>query len=299
MAVVDNSKSTAEGKVHLPTRRPRSLLVEDEHPALLRRRDLLRMKDVDVIEATSKAEALARLRDIGFRVDVVMTDLNLTADADTIEGLDVAQAVSDHSGQGVPLYAYSGKRRVLSDDRRRLFKAIVLKSATSSHVREIFNKASEDAYQHFNASVKRAESLLSGLQSETRSLSPPEVSLIRDLVSGAVPSSWPATTIPDRVGFLSLTEHGVGVPYGLTTRKERPDRIYASVIGHEYLYGYGADADDAVAALEDVVSGFAELVYDDNTESRLGETDNAVGPSRRMRKLLFALRSREEELVRA
>jgi len=101
------------------------------------------------------------------------------------------------------------------------------------------------------------------------------------------------------VGFLSLTEHGVGVPYGLMTRKERPDRIYASVIGHEYLYGYGADADDAVAALEDVVSGFAELVYDDNTESRLGETDNGVGPSRRMRKLLFALRSREEELVRA
>src|SRR6266568_670344 len=291
------AQAQTEAKVRLPTRRPRSLLVEDEHPALLRRRDLLRMKDLDVIEATSKAEALDRLRDIGFRVDVVMTDLNLTADADTIEGVEVAQAVADHWGQGVPLYAYSGKRRVLSDDRQRPFKDVVLKSATSSRVREVFNRASEDARRHFDASVERAESLLSRRESQPQPLSPPDLNLIRDLVAGAVPSAWPATTVPDSVGFLPLSERGVGVPYGLVSRRERPDRTYASVIGHEYLYGYGANADEAVAAPEDVVAGFAELVYQDD-EGGLSDAENAVGPSRRMRKLLFALRTREEELAK-
>ena len=296
-AAGSRTSGETRAQVRLPTRRPRSLLVEDEHPALLRRRDLLRMKDLDVIEATSKAEALDRLRDIGFRVDVVMTDLNLTADADTIEGVEVAQAVSDHWGQGVPLYAYSGKRRVLSDDRRRLFKDVVLKSATSGRVREVFNRASVDAQRHFAASVERAESLLSGLGSEPRPLSPPDLSLVRDLVAGAVPAAWPAPTIPDKVGFLALSKHGVGVPYGLTSRKDRPGRTYASVIGHEYLCGYGANSREAVTALEDVVAGFAGLVYEDDGEGGLGDADNAVGPSRRMRKLLFGMRAREEELT--
>ncbi len=206
-------------------------------------------------------------------------------------------SVADHWGQGVPLYAYSGKRRVLSDDRQRLFTDVVLKSATSSRVREVFNRASEDARRHFDASVERAESLLSRRESQPQPLSPPDLNLIRDLVAGAVPSAWPATTVPDSVGFLPLSERGVGVPYGLVSRRERPDRTYASVIGHEYLYGYGANADEAVAALEDVVAGFAELVYQDD-EGGLSDAENAVGPSRRMRKLLFALRTREEELAK-
>jgi hypothetical protein len=83
---------------------------------------------------------------------------------------------------------------------------------------------------------------------------------VRGLVAGAVPAAWPAPTIPDKVGFLALSKHGVGVPYGLTSRKDRPGRTYASVIGHEYLCGYGANSSEAVTALEDVVAGFAGLV---------------------------------------
>jgi CheY-like chemotaxis protein len=287
--------SSGGRRARLPVRKPRSLLVEDEYPALLRRRDLLRMKDLDVIEATSKAEALDRLRDIGFRVDVVMTDLNLTPESDTLEGVDVAQVVSDHWGKGVPIYAYSGKWRVFEDDRRKLFKAVVLKSDTSKRVREIFDRASEDAFRHFDATVRRAEGLLEGLKGDAEPLSPPEVGLIRDLVAGAVPSPEPVPTIPDRVGFLPLTEHSVGVAYGITSRGSAPLRVYAAVIGHEYLYGYGSTPDEAVTGLEDVVRGFAELVHG-RYEPGLGDADEAVGESRRMRKLLLALYAREEEL---
>jgi CheY-like chemotaxis protein len=285
--------------VRLPIRRPRSLLVEDEYPALERRRDLLRLKDLDVIAATSEAEAYDRLRDINFRVDVVMTDLNLTAGSDTIEGVNVAQAVADHSGQSVPLYAYSGKRRFLAEDRQRLFKQVVLKSASSSRVREVFNSAAEDARQHFKGTVQLAETALSGASPEPRPLSRPQLILIRDLIAGAAPSTLPPSSIPDRVGFLPLTEHFVGVPYGIVSRKERPDRVYAMVIGHEYLLSYGANTDDAVSGLEDVVRGFAELVDLEDAESGFSDSENAVGPSRRMRKLFFALRAREEEALKA
>ena len=298
MAVGNQTVSEMKSRVRLPIRRPRSLLVEDEYAALERRRDLLRLKDLDVIEATSEAEAYDRLRDIGFRVDVVMTDLNLTPGSDTIEGVDIAQTVAEYSGQAVPLYAYSGKRRRLAEDRQRLFKQVVLKSASSSRVREVFNSAAEDARQHFKVSVEQAESMLSAVGPKPQPLSKPELSLIRDLVAGAAPSGWPIAGVPDRVGFLPLTQHAVGVPYGVVSREERPDRIYASVVGHEYLYGYGADAEDAVSALEDVVRGFAELVDQEDAESSFSDSENAVGPSRRMRKLFFALRAREEEFTR-
>ena len=80
----------------LPIRHPRTLLVEDEFKALRRRRDLLRMKDLDVISASSKEEALDRLKAIEFRVDVVLTDLNLTADSGARDAVEVAQAVAEH-----------------------------------------------------------------------------------------------------------------------------------------------------------------------------------------------------------
>jgi CheY-like chemotaxis protein len=297
--VVDSDRRVGRPflRARLPTRRPRSLLVEDEYPALARRRDLLRMKDLDVIEATSEGEAIDRLKEIGFRVDVVMTDLNLTAGADTVEGVDVAQVIADVSGQGVPLYAYSGKRQVLAEDRQRIFKDVVLKSASSSRVREVFNSAARDARHHFDVAVERAERLLTPLTPKPAVLGRAEVTLIRDLVAGAVPSGWPDAKIPDSVGFLPLRDYNVGVPYGIQSRPERSGRIYASVIGHEYLYGYGADAREAADALEDVMRGYSGLVEEEDLDSDLSDANGAVGPSRRMRKLLLALRAREKELA--
>lgn len=162
-------------------------------------------------------------------------------------------------------------------------------------MREVFDRASEDAFRHFNTTVDRAETLLGGLHAGRERLSAPDVGLIRDLVAGAVPSAQPVTTIPESVGFLPLSEHSVGVAYGITFRQIPSPRTYATVIGHEYLYGYGESEAEAVSALEDVVTGFALLVLG-RDEADSEEIGGAVGSSRRMRKLFSALRAREEEL---
>ena len=278
----------------LPLRRPRTLLVEDEFKALRRRRDLLRMKDLDVISATSKKEALDRLRAIEFRVDVVLTDLNLTAGEGPKDAIDVAEAVLEHSNHSVPMYAYSGKVRDLPEASSDLFKDVVLKTASSRQVRKVFNDASEDAHAHFAGSVKQAEGLLAVLERGTGQVSNEDVDLIRDLIPGSVPHPKSELWIPERIGFLRLSEHGVGVPYGITHRPSDPSRSCAGVIGHDYLYGYGQDDDEAVDTLQDVVLGFAELIGERNNLS-VSDLNVAVGASRRLMKLILGIIAREKE----
>jgi CheY-like chemotaxis protein len=283
-----------EERPRLPLRRPRTLLVEDEVKALLRRRDLFLMKDLDVIAVRSKSEALERLQAIGFRVDAVMTDLNLTADSDSIEGIEVAAAVADRSSGTVPIYGYSGKERSLPKNFRGLFRDVVLKTDSSRRVREVFREASEEAFKHFNVSAERAETLLAGVASQPFAVPRGDLTLIRDLTAGSG-SAVETFEVPDRVGFLPLTSDNVGVAYGLVTSRRKRSLSYARIIGHEYLYGYGADADEAVEALRDVMLAFANTMYTaDGTWA--ADSDEAVGPSRRLRRLMHALHSRQERL---
>jgi CheY-like chemotaxis protein len=278
--------------VHLPLRRPRTLLVEDEFEALRRRRDLLRMKDLDVVSATSKPEALDRLRALGFKVDVVLTDLNLTPDGGAADAVDVAMEVASQSGRSVPIYAYSGKLRDLPAGSNELFRDMVLKTATSRRIREMFNRASEDAFRHFLVSVEQAEAVLTGLTAEGGHISSEDLSLIRDLVPGAaVEEGW---WIPETVGFLQLTDQGVGVPYGISHYGKEGRRICASVIGHDYLYAYGRTAEESVDALRDVVLGFVNLFSEEPKSGDLEE--DTVGVSQRLRELILALLTRQEEL---
>ena len=289
-ATVQSDRSTAPPR--LPLRHPRTLLVEDEFKALRRRRDLLRMKDLDVISASSKEEALDRLKAIEFRVDVVLTDLNLTSGGGARDAVEVAQAVVEHWGESVRIYAYSGKIRDLPESARELFRKFVLKTATSRDVREVFNEAAEDARSHFMTLVEYAEGLLSARAIGASEMSNGDVDLIRDLIPGSVPPVESGWWIPEKVGFLRLSESGVGVPYGITHGR---GRLNASVIGHNYLYGYGESAEEAASALQDVVLGFAELIGEE-TSPRVSDLDVAVGDSRRLRKLILAILAREGEL---
>jgi len=276
--------------VRLPLRRPRGLLVENEYLQLLSRRDLLRLLNLDVVYAMSSAEALDQLRNLQFRVDVVVTDLNLVEGSGEMEGVDVAAAVSDNSGGGIPVYAYSGKRDRLERESRHLFRAVVLKSEPLSKVKDVFEEATQEAVRHFGNAVDRAARILSGVTVVPRRLDPPDVTLIRDLVAGAAPSALPPRAgIPEAVGFLLLDrEAGVGVPYGIEPGSEilGGEGFYASVVGHDYLYGYGLDRNAAVSHLEDVLRGFLDTV---------DLTQPAVGHSRRLRKLLAALTRGEEQ----
>lgn len=276
----------------LPIRHPRTLLIEDELRALRRRRDLLRMKDLDVISASSKEEALDRLKAIEFRVDVVLTDLNLSADGGAKDAVEIAQAVAEHWNQSIPIYAYSGKIRDLPESARQLFKNFVLKTATSRDVRQVFNAAAEDARQHFTASVRYAEGILSAAEIGTAEISNGDVDLIRDLIPGSVPPVENGWWMPEQVRFLRLSESGVGIPYGIV---HDHGRLCASVIGHNYLYGYGSNAQEASDTLQDVVLGFAELVGEESSP-RVSDLDLAVGDSRRLRKLILAILAREGEL---
>ena len=250
------------------------------------------MKDLDVISASSKEEALDRLKAIEFRVDVVLTDLNLTADGGARDAVEVAQAVAGHWEQSVPIYAYSGKIYDLPESARQLFKNFVLKTASSRDVRQVFNAAAEDARQHFMASVRHAEGLLSAVEIGTTEISNGDVDLIRDLIPGSVPPIESGWWIPEQVGFLRLSESGVGVPYGIV---HGHGRLCASVIGHGYLYGYGSSAEEAADALQNVVLGFAELIGEE-ASPRGSDLDLAVGDSRRLRKLILAILAREGEL---
>jgi len=276
----------------LPLRHPRTLLVEDEFKALRRRRDLLRMKDLDVISASSKEEALDRLKAIEFRVDVVLTDLNLTSGGGAREAVEVAQAVAEHRGERVPIYAYSGKIYDLPESAHELFKRFVLKTATSREVRDVFNEAAEDARSHFMALVEYAEGLLSTRGIAHSEIRNGDVDLIRDLIPGSVPPVESGWWVPEKVGFLRLSDSGIGVPYGITHDR---GRVSASVIGHNYLYGYGNSAEEAANALQDVVLGFAELIGEE-ASPRVSDLDVAVGDSRRLRKLILGILAREEEL---
>jgi CheY-like chemotaxis protein len=275
----------------LPIRHPRTLLVEDEFKALRRRRDLLRMKDLDVISASSKEEALDRLKAIEFRVDVVLTDLNLAAGVGARDAVEVAQAVAEHWAQNVSIYAYSGKILDLPESAHDLFKNFVLKTATSRDVRQVFNAAAEDARRHFMASVGYAEGLLSALEIGATEISNGDIDLIRDLIPGSAPSAETGWWIPEQIRFLRLSESGVGVPYGIM---HDHDRLCASVIGHDYLYAYGSSTEEAASALQDVVLGFAELVGEESSP-RVSDLDVVVGDSRRLRKLILAILARERE----
>jgi hypothetical protein len=249
------------------------------------------MKDLDVISAMSKPEALDRLRALGFKVDVVLTDLNLTPDGGAADAVDVAIEVASHSGSSVPIYAYSGKLYDLPPRSHALFSDMVLKTATSRRIREMFNRASEDALQHFLVSVERAEAVLTGLTAEGKRIGGEDLSLIRDLVPGAaVEEGW---WIPETVGFLKLTDQGVGVPYGISHPGKERRLICANVIGHDYLYAYGQTAEESVDALRDVVLGFVDQF---TGEAKSGDLEDTVSVSRRLRKLILALLARQEEL---
>lgn len=289
-ASMQASQSTTPPR--LPLRHPRSLLVEDEFKALRRRRDLLRMKDLDVISASSKEEALDRLEAIEYRVDVVLTDLNLTSAGGAREAVEVAQAVAENWGKRVPIYAYSGKTRDLPESAHGFFKKFVLKTAPSPEVREAFNEAAEDARRHFMALVEYAEGLLSTREVVPSEMRNGDVDLIRDLIPGSVPPVESGWWVPEKVGFLRLSDSGIGVPYGITRGH---GRVSASVIGHNYLYGYGNSPEAAASALQDVVLGFAELIGEE-ASPRVSDLDVAVGDSRRLRKLILGILAREEEL---
>jgi CheY-like chemotaxis protein len=267
----------------LPVRRPRSLLVEDQVGQLDRRKELLRAHDLEVFPATSKGEALGRLRSVNFKVDVVIADLNLQPDESSLGGVEVAEVVADHSGRSIPIYAYSGKVTELPAESRYYFKQVVLKSESARAVRELFESASRDAARHFEQVEDRAMRVAQQVAETPLRLKPYDVFLLTDIIAGSRPSR-PDEVVPDAVGILRLGRDGeLGVPYGVTTDDSLPQgpRTYARPLGHEYLYGYGEDPDGAVASLREVLLGFATLIEKNGLD--------AVGPSRRMRKLLHAL----------
>ena len=159
-------------------------------------------------------------------------------------------------------------------------------------MRQVFNAAAEDARRHFMTSVGYAEGLLSAVEIGATEINNGDVDLIRDLIPGSIPPVENGWWIPEHVGFLRLSESGVGVPYGIA---HGHGRLCASVIGHGYLYGYGSSAEEAVSALQDVVLGFAELIGEE-ASPRVSDLDLAVGDSRRLRKLMLAILAREGEL---
>jgi hypothetical protein len=164
----------------------------------------------------------------------------------------------------------------------------VLKSSFSARIRDVFSAAAEAGKAHFAQQVDRAEALLAPLQTEPRKLAVDEVELVRDLVAGSVPSPTPTAGSSDAVGFLKLDTHGVGIPFGLSASITRDDpRVYAAVLGHHYLEGFGRSEDEAVEMLRAVVLGFLELTGRDDSHS--------VGASARMRKLMHALRYRADQ----
>lgn len=265
-------------ELYMPLRRPRSLLVEDQVEQLDRRRELLRLRNLDVIPATSKAEAIGRLRSVNFRVDVVVTDLNLESGEGTLEGIDVAAVVNDVSGRSIPVYAYSGKTQGLPNDVRRLFVEVLLKSETSKDARGLFARAAQNAFSHFEDRAERAQVVIEKVREEPKPLPDADVTLLRDMIAGTTLLGEGPLTYPEAVGLLLVPEGGA-LPYGIESRQgSEGRRVYASVLGHEYLYGVGADEERAVRALDDVMAGASQMVEDDRRA--------AVGPSRRMRRLL-------------
>lgn len=269
--------------MHLPLRKPRSLLVEDEVEQLDLRRELLRLRNLDVIPATSRTEAMNRLRSVDYDVDVVVTDLNLDESAAEAGGVGVARAVSEHSGGAIPVYAYSGKAESVSRNERELFKKLVLKASKMDEVRSMLEEATSDANEHFQRRAARAHNIIRPLANKPRQLPPQELSLLRDLMAGAVRTfALPRIRQPVSVGVVVL-HNTAAIPYAIEVREETVGtRYYASVLGHEYLYGYGRSASEAGHCLRDVIEGFATLVDEE-------KDINAVGPSHRLRKLLRAV----------
>jgi CheY-like chemotaxis protein len=278
--------SPAPPRLHLPLRKPRTLLVEDEVKQLDLRRELLQLRNLEVIPASSRAEAVNRLQSVDYEVDVVVTDLNLDESASVAGGVGVARAVSEHSGRAIPVYAYSGKSESMPSGDRNLFKKFVLKASKTTDVRAMFDEATSDANEHFRRRVARAHDIIEPLAQKPHQLNPQEVSLLRDLMAGAVRTlGVPRVRQPESVGLLVLAE-AAALPYVIEIREERVGvRFYASVLGHEYLFGYGQSEDEASGNLQAIVEGYVTLV---NHEKDI----YAVGPSRRMRKMLKALFSR-------
>ena len=228
----------------LPVRRPRSLLVEDDITQLERRRELLRFRNVDVISATSRQEALSRLRSLQFTVDVAVVDLNLEPESAELGGVAVAEAIGDNSGGSVPVYAYSGKTSSLDPEQRRHFKRVALKSSSSRLSRKLLNDAAMEARGHFEARAARGVGVAARLSSGPKALDRPDVDLLRDLLAGSLTLLEPRRRNPEAVGVLALDE--VGVPYALESLSgQGEERILASVLGHEYIYGLGANGDEA------------------------------------------------------
>lgn len=282
----DQDPSPAPPRLHLPLRKPRTLLVEDEVEQLDLRRELLQLRNLEVIPASSRTEAVNRLQSVNYEVDVVVTDLNLDESASVAGGVGVARAISEHSGRAIPVYAYSGKSESMPSGDRNLFKRFVLKASKTADVRAMFDEATSDANEHFRQRVARAHEIIGPLAHRPHQLHPQEISLLRDLMAGAVHTlGMPRVRQPQSVGLLVLAG-AAALPYAIEIREEKVGiRFYASVLGHEYLYGYGQSEDEASGNLQTIVEGYATLV------SR--EKDiYAVGPSRRMRKMLKALYSR-------
>lgn len=275
--------SIAAPRLHLPLRKPRSLLVEDEVEQLDLRRELLRLRNLDVIPATSRTEAMSRLRSVDYDVDVVVTDLNLDESAAESGGVDVARAVSEHSGGTIPVYAYSGKAESVTRNERELFRKLVLKASKTDEVRSMLEEATSDANAHFRRRAAHAHRIIRPLANEPRQLPPQELSLLRDLMAGAVRTfTLPRIRQPVSVGVVVL-DNAAAIPYAIEVREETVGtRYYASVLGHEYLYGYGQSDTEASHCLRVVIEGFTALVDEEKDTT-------AVGPSNRLRKLLRAV----------
>jgi CheY-like chemotaxis protein len=262
----------------LPIRRPRGLLVEDEVSQLDRRRELLRLRDIDVITAFSRREAIERLQAIGFQVDVLLTDLNLTESNNDLDGVEVAAVLSDYSGAAVPAYAYSGKTTDLPRELQRHFIQVVLKSASIESSRRLLDAAAASANAHLQIRADRMQTILSGLGDGPRKVGDGDVRFMRDLVSGATSRF----EIPEAVGVLELDD-SIGIPFGMTSKiVNGHERYYASILGHEYVYGYASDPETATDTMKQAMFAYSELIEEAGSVS-------SIGNSKRLRRFLRSL----------
>jgi CheY-like chemotaxis protein len=267
----------------LPFRRPRAMLVEDQIQQLDRRRQLLRLRDVEVVPATSKQEAILRLQTLSYDIEALVTDLNLNeSQVGLIEGVDVAEAVADHSGNAIPSFAYSGKTMALPPQSRRLFIEVSLKSSSFDESRRLLDSAVDHATVYFDSKVRRATAILGPAMESPTDIAEQEWRLLRNLVAGA--SAETSGKRPEAVGLLQIADGKMAVPYAIASRLVgNNQRYYASTVGHEYLYGYASTPDSAADSLRDVITGFAQTVQSDDT------TTLSVGASKRLRRFLRTL----------
>lgn len=267
--------------LRVPFRRPRTLLVEDDSQGLDSRRELLRHREVEVVPATSRKEAVGRLQALSFRIDALLTDLNLADGGSELGGVEIAELIADHSGRSIPAFAYSGDVQHLPPESRAHFTDVRLKGSRGWDAsRKLLDETAAAASQHLGRQVAWAVTLLEHRVTESSPVSETDIARLRDLISGAVRRTG-SSFHPDAVGVLELPAR-VSLPYVIGTRTVAGrTRCIAALVGHEYLFGYGADEEEAAGTLRDALVGMVKLVD--------AEDGRALGSSKRLRQLIQSI----------